>query len=185
MGGRKRGECLKGNGMIRRKASGRIVAGKVGVSENSNGRAVEPPRHPCLPLAPHPHPLFTPHPSAAGFAESYATGENTRLAFLSRTREDIMHPYWLPPNPYSVLTRHPIRRPLAGPKSRVFPLTPARPHPPTFSSFDTLYERPMRLAPLSHGAPLQCISPPALSPFARRIFLNKCFFNKRWSRGRE
>jgi len=89
------------------------------------GRAVEPtPVAPASPSFPPPfppsfHPLFIPRPSPAGPAESYATGENTRLAFLSRTREDIMHPYWLPPNPYSVLTRHPIRRPLAGPKSRV------------------------------------------------------------------
>lgn len=34
-------------------------------------------------------------------------------------------------------------------------------------------------SPLSHGAPSQCISPPALFHLSRRIFLNKYFFNKR------
>lgn len=50
------------------------------------------------------------------------SGENTRLACLSQTGEDIMHCYWLPANPYQVFIRHPIRRFLAETKSRLPPL---------------------------------------------------------------
>lgn len=35
-----------------------------------------------------------------------------RLAWLPRTREDYVHPYWLLTNPYSVFIRWLIRRPL-------------------------------------------------------------------------
>lgn len=45
---------------------------------------------------------------------------------------------------------------------------PSAPLSPTAFSFDTPCERPMQLTPLT-GVPLQCISPPALLPFASDI----------------
>lgn len=58
-------------------------------------------------------------PSKASYASLTATPRGKprgdgrpRLAWLPRTREDIMHPYWLLTDPYSVFIRCLIRRPL-------------------------------------------------------------------------
>lgn len=141
------------------------LARKTGVCLSLSAGQVEPSNRRATPVN---HPL----PSFGRLAESYTTDENTRLAFLSRTREDITHPYWLLANPYSVFIRHPIRRLFAGPKSRV-PLlsSPTNGHILSLSSRHYLVRHPLRATgttlTLSHGAPLQCISPPArfhLSP---------------------
>lgn len=145
------------------------LARKTGVCLSLSAGQVEPSNRRATPVC---HPL----PPFGRLAESYAADENTRLAFLSRTREDITHSYWLLANPYSVFIRHPIRRLLAGPKSRV-PLlsSPATPNGYPLSLSLSLLPSLPRSTPsatdttltLSHGAPLQCISPPArfhLSP---------------------
>lgn len=91
----------------------------------SQGRQVEPSSRRATPISSTP--LFLSSLTIL-LAKSYANGENTRLAFLSRTREDIMHRYWLSANPYQVFIRYPIRRSFAGPKSRL-PLFPREPSP--------------------------------------------------------
>ncbi|EGI70422.1 hypothetical protein ALC56_12070 [Trachymyrmex septentrionalis] len=73
----------------------RGVAGKVGVNERR--RQVEPSSHRATPIPFTPPLLST---LTILLAESYANSENTRLAFLSRMREDITHRYWLSANPY-------------------------------------------------------------------------------------
>ena len=91
-----------------------------------------------------------------------------RLAWLPRTREDIVHPYWLFTNPYSVFIRRLIRRPL-DPSLSLPPYLSFLFQPLPVSRLDATHPSPSRES-------FQCISPPAFT--FRRIFLSKYFFNK-------